>query len=645
MKFKSNSFRTIWSSLLIGFILIPLTGWAQTPIPIQCGQTVMGSFSTPDQKNSYSFSGTAGDSISIFVKEPGSNTFTPTIRLVSPGEEEIGFGWGDLHATLPASGVYRVEVTFSLAEAGSYFLVWQRWNNPCGTSIVNCGQVVKASIGGTVDAPPWRFYSLEGLAGDRMTIFAYGGDGSGQAEIQVKDSQGNSMGFFYEKFDITLPTSGTYHFWIMSMTDQGDYSVTWQRWNNPCNATPLSCGQTLSGSLIVAGQHNFYTFTATGGDTINIHLARTSGTMIPYIQLIDSTGTQIDLGIGYVGSVDIEKMLPTGGTYIIEVSDDGDQRVGGYKLKVQRNNNSCPEVVLTAPNGSEILKSGSNFMITWTSTNPGTISSQEIRLSKDGGLTFPTLIATDLPGNAQSFDWTLSTDMATPRGRIRVTINSASGSVYDDSDADFAILQYAPRVSRTYVYPEKSVRVILSFPSHTQIRLLMLMETLYNFNKTLPAEPSLKRNIVPNAKRSENFTPLPWRAQSDSLWGHLPYPSVLQETEVEMVFAKTGSFPSAFQLLSSRRSDPGDPLCFDCGHPPFEQDQDSTGQRCFSADRWFKEVPLCQQFEAIPQTNQSQGHSEHHQSSRPVQAEDVLFTQTSDQPSVRFRFFCSHPLW
>jgi hypothetical protein len=75
------------------------------------------------------------------------------------------------------------------------------------------------------------------------------------------------------------------------------------------------------------------------------------------------------------------------------------------------------------------------------------------------------------------------------------------------------------------------------------------METLYNLDKTPSAEPSLKGNIVPDAKRSENFTSLPGRAQPDSLWRHLPYSSVLQKTEIEMVFAKTGSFPSAIQLL------------------------------------------------------------------------------------------------
>ena len=74
----------------------------------------------------------------------------------------------------------------------------------------------------------------------------------------------------------------------------------------------------------------------------------------------------------------------------------------------------------------------------------------------------------------------------------------------------------------------------------------------YNIDKTVPAEPSLKGNIVPDAKRSENFTSIPWRAQSDSLWGHLPYSSVLQKTENKMVFAKKDTIRTEFLVLPAR---------------------------------------------------------------------------------------------
>jgi hypothetical protein len=64
------------------------------------------------------------------------------------------------------------------------------------------------------------------------------------------------------------------------------------------------------------------------------------------------------------------------------------------------------------------------------------------------------------------------------------------------------------------------------------------METQYNLDKTPSAEPSLKRNIVPNAKRSEIFTSLLWRAQPDSLCGHLAHSLVKLKKENKFAFAK-----------------------------------------------------------------------------------------------------------
>src|SRR3989304_2609124 len=170
------------------------------------------------------------------------------------------------------------------------------------------------------------------------------------------------------------------------------------------------------------------------------------------------------------------------------------------------------------------------------------------------------------------------------------------------------------------------------------------MKIAYNCDKTSLAEHSLKGNIVPDAKRTENFTSRPWRAQPDSLRRNLSYSSVLQKAEIKMVFAKTGLFSPTFQLLSSSRVNPGHSLCFDCWDPPLKQIQNSSGQWCLSADHRSHEVPLCQQSKAIPKTSPSQNHPEHQQGSRPLKAKDVLSFQASDQSSVRFRFFRSYPL-
>ena len=66
----------------------------------------------------------------------------------------------------------------------------------------------------------------------------------------------------------------------------------------------------------------------------------------------------------------------------------------------------------------------------------------------------------------------------------------------------------------------------------------MLIETLYNLDKTPSAEPSLKRNIVPDDKNIERFTPFPWEPQLNPLCGNITPSLGLKEFGVTCAFAK-----------------------------------------------------------------------------------------------------------
>jgi hypothetical protein len=66
------------------------------------------------------------------------------------------------------------------------------------------------------------------------------------------------------------------------------------------------------------------------------------------------------------------------------------------------------------------------------------------------------------------------------------------------------------------------------------------MKIAHNCGKTSLAEPSLKRNIVPDAKKTEHFTPLPWRTHPILLCGDLSCSSFLQNRAIKMLFVKTG---------------------------------------------------------------------------------------------------------
>ena len=93
-------------------------------------------------------------------------------------------------------------------------------------------------------------------------------------------------------------------------------------------------------------------------------------------------------------------------------------------------------VTVLAPNGEETFQPGQRVTIRWQST--GAVS-HSIKLSTDGGNTFPTDIAAELSGSAQSFDWTVP-NRPTTQARIRVAVRDAANTrATDDSNANFTI--------------------------------------------------------------------------------------------------------------------------------------------------------------------------------------------------------------
>jgi YD repeat-containing protein len=255
--------------------------------------------------------------------------------------------------------------------------------------------------------------------------------------------------------DTVLPASGTYKILMRDYYNvyEGNYVLAWLKLINPCNVRPINCGQVLSGSVSAAVGIQAYTFAASAGDNVVLTLTKTSGEMDPSLELYDSSGTRIARQYTASGSeITITQTVFAGGSYTVLVSDYGNNETGDYHLKYQKNNSSCPEVVVIVPNGGERIVARSNLPIRWVSSDLDGINSQEIRLSTDGGVTFPTIIASGLPGIVESYTWNIPVDLVTSQGRIRVTATDSSGiSTSDESDADFTIFQ---AVGRTYVYDE-----------------------------------------------------------------------------------------------------------------------------------------------------------------------------------------------
>ena len=432
---------------------------------ITCGQTTPVSLSAAGERDFYSFTVTAGDAVTIrLIKTLG--TFQPKLVLYDSAGTSIASSYNYsgndvvLDRSLSPGGTYILEVSdYGDDATGSYNLTWQKLNYPCSATTINCGQTLSGSLSsiGKQD-----FYTFSANAGDAVTIRVPRTSGNINPYVELYDSTGiriaygNAYSGNYINLDKALSSGGTYTIIVSDYNNDatGNYKITWQRLNNPCNATTITCGQTIPGSISALGKQDIYSFTDTAGSNIVLTLTKTSGGFDPSLELYNSSGTRIAYQYTSSGSsVTINQTLSAGDTYIIFVSDYGNDETGNYTLKFQKNNNSCTEVVLNAPNGGEIIDAGSTFKIMWTPKSTVGITSQEIRLSTDGGATFPTVIATGLAGSVQSFNWSVSSGLKTTQGRIRVNITDTTGiSVYDNSDSDFIILQGVPKVSRTYEY-------------------------------------------------------------------------------------------------------------------------------------------------------------------------------------------------
>lgn len=92
---------------------------------------------------------------------------------------------------------------------------------------------------------------------------------------------------------------------------------------------------------------------------------------------------------------------------------------------------TVPPVVtnVSVGSGAKKVKRGQSVTITWQSSDNLGISVHSIRLSTDGGTTFPNLLATGLAGSLQSFSWTVATSLPkSKQALIQVEAGDAAGN-------------------------------------------------------------------------------------------------------------------------------------------------------------------------------------------------------------------------
>ncbi|HVP57112.1 MAG TPA: C1 family peptidase [bacterium] len=97
-----------------------------------------------------------------------------------------------------------------------------------------------------------------------------------------------------------------------------------------------------------------------------------------------------------------------------------------------------PTVAVVSPNGGETLVHGTQYDVRWNATDNVGVTSVDIYLSTDGGVTYPETIASG-EANDGSYLWTVD-DLDSKTAKIKVeAFDAAHNKGVDASDADFVL--------------------------------------------------------------------------------------------------------------------------------------------------------------------------------------------------------------
>ena len=319
MKMKSISQKLAYAASLIAIVVLVLTPKTTLAASILCGQTVTNTTTSPSQIDQYTFSGNAGQVISVSlyssldgasnskmvadIYDPNGNLVT-TASAGSQGFSDAGGGATNL--TLAVGGTYTILVhDVNNTQTAKYALSLQTVNNGgCESKVIECGQTVmtNTSFNSEMDA-----YTFSGSAGQMISVSLYSSlDGSSNSKMvaDIYDPNGNllttasagSQGFSDAGgggTNLTLAVGGIYTILVhdVAYCQTAQYALSLQTVNGGgCNSPTLSCGQNENGQISLQSQMNSYELVATAGEHVLLSDSGFSGMVL---DVYDASGSNI----------------------------------------------------------------------------------------------------------------------------------------------------------------------------------------------------------------------------------------------------------------------------------------------------------------------------------------------------------------
>jgi hypothetical protein len=331
--------------------------------PIQYGQTVSGYFTTERRSETWAFTGTAGDSVSVALRYLRGDRFLAGFQVFAennlplvtgaPGSVEDN---ARVTIVLPFNGTYSIVVANpqpDYAGAGVYSLSLSLDDTKARSlgAILHPGQAGQGDIFADDPGDTWLF---SGRGADRLRLSVRGLDGFLKPRVELRDLGGNllasaagerlallgdTLGDTNATF--ALPADGIYSVAITGASGTtGTYEVALSIAPRDMADLPLAYGETQNGVLDDNRPQDVYRFRGAQGDVIEATLTREPGASLAARLCLQTLDGRV---LAYADAVDGDVArirgfrLPAAGEYWLVASrfnGAAGTSVGRYSLTV-----------------------------------------------------------------------------------------------------------------------------------------------------------------------------------------------------------------------------------------------------------------------------------------------------------------------
>ncbi|MBX7222347.1 MAG: hypothetical protein K1Y36_20525 [Blastocatellia bacterium] len=202
-------------------------------------------------------------------------------------------------------------------------------------------------------------------------------------------------------------------------------------------------------------------------------------------------------------SVTIPEGIPAGSRFIGIIADSSNVVSESSETNNTRSTTLMvldrvpPVVQIKTPNGGEAIAAGRAFLLQWSAGDAVGVVSQDIRLSTDGGTTFPAQIAIGISGNLSTFLWSVPT-LNTTAARIQITARDAAGNSGTAASAANFTVAPPPRINSAKL--KASGKLILDITGSTVAPGAVLQVKVGNTTETfaLTINDALKAQVKPS---------------------------------------------------------------------------------------------------------------------------------------------------